>query len=98
MAAPFCFGRKFVNLIMTIQVYTNTEQDEKVLLEFLESHHYNYKSGDDDLMNDQGFLDEYNREIEESEAQIDAGEFYTHEEVKQFLADKKKRRNGGHVV
>jgi hypothetical protein len=30
-------------------------------------------------------LSEYNRELEEAEAEIDRGEFYTHEEVKKCL-------------
>jgi len=79
---------------MTIQVYTHSEQEEKALLDFLKSKHYTYKSTNENEVVDAKFLDEYNKDLEESEAQIDAGEYYTHDEVKQYFADKMKR-NGG---
>jgi len=79
---------------MTIQVYTNNEQEEKTLLDFLKSKHYNYESTDEDEVTDAEFLDEYNKELEESEAQIDAGDYYTQDEVKKILADRRKRISG----
>jgi hypothetical protein len=79
---------------MTIQVYPFNEQEEKALLDFLESRHYNYKSTEETEMNDAEFLDQYNKELAEAEAQIDAGDYVTHDEVKKFFADKRKRAGG----
>jgi predicted transcriptional regulator len=76
---------------MTIQVYPFNEQEEKALLDFLESRHYNYKSTEETEIADSEFLDQYNKELAEAEAQIDAGDFLTHDEVKKFFADKRKR-------
>ena len=79
---------------MTIQVYPYNEQEEKALLDFLKSRHYNYKSTDEQEIADPGFLYEYNRELYEAEAQIDAGDYLTHDDVRKFFADKKKRAGG----
>jgi hypothetical protein len=76
---------------MTIQVYPSNEQEEKVLLDFLKSRHYSYKSADENELADTEFLNRYNKDLDESEAQIDAGDYLTHDEVKKFFADKKKR-------
>jgi hypothetical protein len=79
---------------MTIQVYPYNEQEEKDLLDFLESRHYNYKSNDEEEVPDAEFLNQYNKELDEAEAQIDAGDYLTHDEVKKFFADKRKRAGG----
>jgi len=78
---------------MTIQVYTLNEQEEKALLAFLESRHYNYKSSDEHEVSDAKFLDTYNKDLEEAEAQIDSDDFISHQDVKDFFANKK--RDGG---
>ena len=79
---------------MTIQVYTDNAHEEKTLLDFLESRHYNYKPVEDVEMPDAEFLEQYNKELDEAEAQIDADDYLTHDEVKQFFADKRKRASG----
>jgi hypothetical protein len=79
---------------MTIQLYPYNEQEEKALLDFLKSRHYNYKSTTEDEIVDTDFLNQYNKELDEAEAQIDAGDYLTHDEVKKFFADKKKRISG----
>jgi hypothetical protein len=79
---------------MTIQVYPYNEQEEKALLEFLKSRHYHYKSTDENEITDAVFLEQYNREIDEAESQIDSGNYLSHDEVKKFFADKKKRAGG----
>jgi hypothetical protein len=79
---------------MTIQVYTFTEQEEKALLAFLESGHYNYKSTSGDELSESEFLDQYNKDLEEAEAQIDKGDFLSHSDVRKFFANK-KRHSGG---
>jgi hypothetical protein len=79
---------------MTIQVYPYNEQEENALLDFLKSRHYNYKSTNDAELTDAEFLDQYNKELDEAEAQIDAGNYLTHDEVKKHFADKRKRLGG----
>jgi hypothetical protein len=76
---------------MTIRVYPDNEQEEKALLEFLESRHYNYKSTDEEEVADAEFLNQYNKEIDEAEAQIGSGDHLTHDEVRKFFAEKRKR-------
>ncbi len=84
------FNRLPLYLYMTIQVFPYNEKEEKELLAFLESHHYNYKSGDSEV--DLDFLKEYNKEINDAEAEIDAGNYVSHDEVKKFFANKRKAR------
>jgi hypothetical protein len=79
---------------MTIQVYPYNQKEEKALLDFLKSRHYSYKSADEDEMTDTEFLDQYNKDLDESEAEIDAGDSFTQDEVKQILADRRKRISG----
>lgn len=79
---------------MTIRVYPYNEQEEKALIDFLQSRHYNFNSTDEQDMTDAGFLNQYNNDLDEAEAKIDSGDYLTHEEVKKFLADKKKRVSG----
>ena len=82
---------------MSILVNPHNEQEEKALLAFLNSRKYDYKPGigesDDDAMT--AFLDTYNREIDEAEAEIDRGEYFTQDEVEKMLQERKKTRNVG---
>ena len=78
---------------MTILVSTYNEQEEKALLDFLKSRHYDYKSTDDGEIADIEFINQYNKELDEAEAQIDSGDYLTHDEVKKFFADKKEVHN-----
>jgi hypothetical protein len=73
---------------MTIQVFPYNEQEEKALLDFLKSRHYHYRSADENEPVSQAFLDQYNKGIDEAESQIDAGDYLTHDQVKQYFADK----------
>jgi hypothetical protein len=79
---------------MSIQVYPYNDQEEKALLDFLNSRHYNYKTAYESEIPDADFLNQYNKELDEAEAQIDAGDYLTHDEVKKFLADKRNRVSG----
>ena len=74
---------------MTIRVYPHTEQEEKDLLAFLENNHYSYNPADETEVPDTNFINEYNKELEQSEAEIDAGDFYSQDEVKKMLANRK---------
>lgn len=40
---------------------------------------------EDELFGPPQTVEEYNKEIEEAEKRMDAGEFYTHEEVKEMM-------------
>jgi len=79
---------------MSIQVYPYNDQEEKELLDFLKSRHYNYKATDENEIPDAEFLDQYNKELDEAETQIDKGDYLTHDEVKKFFAEKRKRVSG----
>jgi len=79
---------------MSILVNPHNEQEERALLAFLNSMKYDYKLGigqsEDEIM--LAFLDQYNKEIDEAEADIDAGNFYTHERVEELLANRRKSK------
>jgi len=81
---------------MTILVHPHNENEQKVLIAFLESLNYDYnadiKEGDDNMM--ESFLLEYNREIEAAEAEIDAGIYIEHSEVEKLLANRRKKADG----
>jgi hypothetical protein len=79
---------------MTIQVYTLNEKEEKALLDFLKSGHYNYSSTDEKNLADVEFINQYNKELKEAEDQIDSGDFLTQEQVKKHLAERRKRISG----
>lgn len=78
---------------MSILVYPYNEQEERALLEFLKSRHYHFKNTDDTNVNDAS-LDQYNKELDEANAQIEAGEYISHDDVKKFLAERRKRLSG----
>ena len=79
---------------MSILVNPHNEQEEKALLAFLNSMKYDYKpgigEGEDEVM--AAFVDQYNKEIDEAEADIDAGNFYTQEQVEELLANRRKSK------
>jgi len=78
---------------MAVLVNTQSEQEEKVLLAFLDSLHYNYRSDVDDKIENltEAFIDQYNKEIDEANAEIENGNYLSHEEVEQFF---QRRSNG----
>ncbi|QKJ31895.1 hypothetical protein HQ865_19710 [Mucilaginibacter mali] len=80
---------------MTIQVFTYNEHEEKALLDFLKNGHYNYKSTNVNELAEPDFLRQYNKDLDEAEAQMDAGEYLTHDEVKNYLANRRKRSGEG---
>jgi hypothetical protein len=81
---------------MSILVNPHNEQEEKVLIAFLNSMKYDYKptigSDEKEVMRD--FLDQYNKEIDEAEAEIDAGDYLDQDEVEAFFANRRKSHNG----
>ena len=79
---------------MSILVNPHNEQEEKVLVAFLNSLQYDYRSGvaiDEEVS--EAFLDQYNREIDEAEAEIESGDFVEHSEVEKLFASRRKNLN-----
>lgn len=77
---------------MSILVNTHNEQEEKVLLAFLNSLRFNYKTGvfeDESVVQDE-FIAKYNSELDESVADIEAGNSVLHEDVEKLFSDRRK--------
>jgi len=77
---------------MSILVNIHSEQEEKVLLAFLNSLKFDYKAGvvaDEEAMQE-GIITQYNSEIDAAIADIDAGNFVLHEDVEKLFADRRK--------
>jgi len=79
---------------MSVLINTKNEQEEKVLLAFLDSLCYNYqadvhKSADEP---NSAFIDEYNTKVEQADAAIEAGNFVSHEDVEQLFKNRQSSR------
>jgi len=86
------FQKKCIFDIMSILVNTHNEQEEKVLLAFLNSLRFNYKTGvfeDESVVQDE-FIVKYNSELDESVADIEAGNSVLHEDVEKLFSDRRK--------
>jgi len=77
---------------MSILVNPHSEQEEKALIAFLDSMKYDYKADID--TDTEAFLDEYNKEIDEAEVEIEAGNYLTQDEVEKLFAERRKKLNG----
>ncbi len=76
---------------MGVLVNTKNKQEEKVLLAFLDSLHYNYQAdieGEADQNN--SFIDQYNTEIDQADAEIKNGNFLSHQDIEQFFLQRRK--------
>lgn len=77
---------------MSVLVNTQNEQEEKVLLAFLDSLRYNYQSdigaNEEDI--NTAFLDQYNKEIDLADAEISAGNHIKHQDVALLLKGRRK--------
>ncbi len=71
---------------MSIIVETKTKQEEKVLLAFLDSLRYTYQPNN----NEEIFLAQYNHELALADAEIDAGNFLSQQQVEQLFESRKK--------
>ncbi|QEC77464.1 hypothetical protein [Mucilaginibacter ginsenosidivorax] len=77
---------------MSVLVNTKNEQEEKVLLAFLDSLRYSYQADVDknaDELNS-AFIGQYNAEIEQADAAIEAGSFVSHDDVEQLFKNRRK--------
>ncbi|RZL54892.1 MAG: hypothetical protein EOO93_19685 [Pedobacter sp.] len=76
---------------MSILVNTQNEQEEKVLLAFLESLKYNYQANiENEEQINTAFLNQYNKEIDEADAEIEAGNFISHSDVEKLFEQRRK--------
>lgn len=77
---------------MSILVNIHNEQEEKILLAFLNSLKFDYKVGipaDDEALQKE-FIAQYNAEIDAAVTDIDAGNFVSHDDVEKLFADRRK--------
>jgi len=81
---------------MSILVNPHNEQEEKVLLAFLNSMKYDYKPnvGSDENAVMQAFLDQYNKEIDDAEIEIESGDYLNQKQVEELLTNRRKNLNG----
>lgn len=77
---------------MNILVNTHNEQEKKVLLAFLNSLKFDYKSGvqngEESIKSE--FLAQYNQDLDAAFAEIEGGIFVLHEDVEKLFADRRK--------
>jgi hypothetical protein len=66
---------------MSILVNTISEQEEKVLIAFLDSLAIQYKTDIDDSQLVKDFVTSYNEDMDKSNAEIEAGNFVNQEDV-----------------
>lgn len=72
---------------MSILVNTQNEQEEKVLLAFLESLKYEYQAN----VEITGiFLDQYNKDIDAADAEIENGNFVSQNDVEMLFEQRRK--------
>lgn len=79
-----------LNLFMSILVNIKNEQEEKVLVAFLNSLKYNYHTNVE-IENEVGkaFLNQYNEDVDTANSEIESGTYLNQRDVEEML---KKRR------
>lgn len=77
---------------MSIFVNTKNEQEEKVLIAFLDSLDYKHQSdiSDEPAELAAAFLNQYNQELEEADKEIETGNYIAHEDVEQLFQKRRK--------
>ncbi|MDQ7949873.1 MAG: hypothetical protein REI78_13905 [Pedobacter sp.] len=76
---------------MSILVKTQNEQEEKVLLAFLNSLKYDYLLGVENMTDiEKSHLDQYNKELHDADQEIQNGDFVLHNDVKQIFKNRRK--------
>ncbi len=77
---------------MSILIDIQNEQEKKVLLAFLESMNFKFKTIneiDENLIHSE-FLKEYNLEIDKAEKEIESGNFVSQKDVENLLSERRK--------
>jgi len=77
---------------MSVFVNTKNEQEEKVLIAFLDSLDYKYQSdiNDESTEVEAALLNQYNEEIDQADKEIESGNFISHEDVEQLFEKRRK--------
>lgn len=75
---------------MSILVNTQNEQEEKVLIAFLESLKYDYRANVENVEVNTAFLHQYNNELMAADAEIENGNFIDHSEVEKLFEQRRK--------
>lgn len=76
---------------MSILVNTKNEQEEKVLVAFLESLKYNYQANiEGEQQVSEAFVDQYNKDIDIADSEIEAGNYVEHSEVEKLFEQRRK--------
>ena len=55
--------------------------------------YYHFSPPDDVKISNEAYLEQYNKEMDEAESEIDAGNYLTQERVKQHYANKRKGKS-----
>lgn len=66
---------------MSILINTISEQEEKILTAFLDSLSIQYKTDIDESLFVNDFITTYNSDLDKANAEIEAGNFISHEDV-----------------
>jgi len=77
---------------MSILINTQNEQEEKVLLAFLESLNFKFQTiqeADENLIQSE-LLKNYNQDLDKADDEIDSGEFLVHTDVEKLLENRRK--------
>jgi len=77
---------------MSIFVNTKNEQEEKVLIAFLDSLDYKYQSdiSDEPAEIATVSLDQYDQELDQADKEIESGNFISHGDVEQLFQKRRK--------
>jgi hypothetical protein len=77
---------------MSILVMTKNEQEEKILLTFLETLGYNFQAGVSEEVEKMNtvFLEKYNEDIELADAEITDGNYVKQADVEKLLRQRRK--------
>ncbi|MCE7041977.1 hypothetical protein [Dyadobacter sp. CY312] len=75
---------------MSILVNTISEQEEKVLIAFLDSLAIQYKTDIDDSQLVKDFVTSYNEDLDKSNTEIEAGNFVNQEDVDLLFRNRRK--------
>ena len=77
---------------MNVLINTNNEQEEKVLLAFLDSLQYNYQFDTDGNLDflSKAFITQYNEELNQADKEIENGDFVDHEDVEELFRKRRK--------
>ena len=79
-------------MYMSVLVMTKNEQEEKILLTFLETLGYNYQNGVSDEAEKMNmvFLEKYNEDIEQADAEVADGNYVKQTDVEKLFRQRRK--------